>query len=123
MNGLQAIIMIFLQAPRAVWSGRFDVDENSSVSGLPARVVGVLLLYVAVHAIVDVCILAVAGQDALPPLYLLLRFFALIGSIIVVAVICAACRKKRVQKVQKVRREQTEDDEPPRKGWDPRDRW
>jgi hypothetical protein len=96
MEGLVAFVRILLQAPPAILRGRFDVDEDYSVYGLPARLIGVLLLQIVVWAVVD---LVYWGFDPekwdFPAWYLPLRIGTFLGGIMAAALLCVLCRQRR----------------------------
>ena len=96
MEGLHALVLILLQAPPAIIRGRFDVDRYHKLYGLPARLVGVLLLQLAVLAIADVVYWEfIRGHWDWPTWYLLLRLGLFFGGIIAAALICIAYSQRR----------------------------
>lgn len=95
MGRLLALVLILLQAPPAIIRGRFDVDHRYSVYGLPARLVGVLLLQLVVLVVADVVSEMVLGKKNWPGWYLLLRIASFLGGITGAALICALFREKR----------------------------
>ena len=98
IDELRALALILLQAPPAVLRGRFDVDENHSVYGFPARIIGLLLLQIVVWATADAVYWGgVVGAWDMPPEYLLLRVASFIGSILLAAILCVVYREPRRQ--------------------------
>jgi hypothetical protein len=94
LEGLEALVLIFRQAPVAIIHGRFQVDDWSSVYGLPARLVGVLLLQIAVMAVGDVVYWEfIRGRWDWPDWYLLTRLGLFFGGIIGAPLICVLFRE------------------------------
>jgi hypothetical protein len=82
--------------PPAILTGRFEVDERFAVYGLPARVVGVLLLSLAVFAVGDAVFWGlIRGDWDCPEWYALARVAHVFGGIAAAAVLCVVFRERR----------------------------
>jgi hypothetical protein len=88
------VVSIFRQTYTALRYGSFQVDTDHSVYGAPARVVGVLILYVGLFAVIDGIMLGIVykGQPR-DPLYIYVRIWTTIGSILVAYLICRLFRE------------------------------
>lgn len=94
---MQVILLILVQAPRAVLSGLFEPDEDTIVRGWPARVVGVLLLSLVGAIVTDVLFGTVEGLAPYAKVYFVARLFGFFAIVIACAVICIVYREKHTR--------------------------
>jgi hypothetical protein len=92
---LQILWMIFAQAPAGLFAGAFEPDERTVVRGWPARVIGLLLLYIGIGAVVDLVLLGIYGEELFMMRYMLVRFTTFIASIVIAAALTALFSEKQ----------------------------
>src|SRR5258707_1073858 len=93
---LEALVRIVRHAPVAILRGRFDIDQQSCVYGLPARLIGVLLLQIAVLAVADFVYWEfIRGGWKWRVWYLLTRVGLFWGGIIGSALLCVLFGERR----------------------------
>lgn len=88
--------MIMRDAPRAIVDGQFEVNKHWTVYGLPARLIGLVLLLIPSLILVEIAFLfGVRHGWEKPDWYILVWLVLFIGAIIVAAFLCVVFREKR----------------------------
>src|SRR5262245_13082077 len=104
---MEALVRIIIQAPPAIVRGRFDVDGTHSVYGIPARIIGILLLALVVMIPIDLFWVAdIAKRGGWNNAWVWARVAQFLGSVILTALVCLIFREKRRDKATKGRNEQ-----------------
>jgi hypothetical protein len=110
--GIRALFMIFAQAPGALVRGRFEPDDEHVITGLPARLVALVLLAIGLSPLVDVAVFATAGPNGPPFEYLFARVASFFAAVILVAFLTVAFRKRKdARRTRPARDEDDEDDD------------
>jgi hypothetical protein len=95
MDELEAIIKIFLKAPRAILSGRLELGEEGSVYGLPARLIGILLLPIPVLAVGCAIYQFCFRDSVLPDWFAFVTIVVFFGGVTLAAFLFVVFRQKR----------------------------